>query len=133
MSDTLTVTIPGEPIAWERPVRLKGGRTITPGRVVQAEHAIGTLVKVAAQEQGFDLPLEGPVGMALYFALGAGWNAPRGIKDWDNLAKLVSDALNMVAYHDDRQLVRVEVTVYRGSALPGTVIVLRELERQEAT
>lgn len=122
----LTVVVPGEPIAWERPVRLVTGRTITPGRVVQAERDIGILAKVAAQEQGFDLPIKGPVRMVLFFAVAAGWDAPRGIKDWDNMSKTVCDALNKIAYDDDRQVVSVAVTVLRGADDPLTVIRLGE-------
>ena len=49
-------------------------------------------------------PYEGPVCLALTF-----WTATRRGRDWDNLAKLFTDALN----GDDRQIIEASVHVHR--------------------
>lgn len=53
-------------------------------------------------------PYEGPVCLTLTF-----WTATRRGRDWDNLAKLFTDALNGVAYRDDRQIIEASVHVHR--------------------
>lgn len=53
-------------------------------------------------------PYEGPVCLTLTF-----WTATRRGRDWDNLAKLFTDALNGVAYMDDRQIIEASVHVHR--------------------
>ena len=48
-------------------------------------------------------PFDGPVKVVVEF-----WKAKRGRPDLDNLVKLVTDALNGVAYRDDEQIQTVE-------------------------
>lgn len=47
--------------------------------------------------------------------------------DCDNLAKIILDALNGVAYDDDKQICRLQVDKRYGSE-PRVEVVLRELE-----
>lgn len=60
--------------------------------------------------------------------------------DWDNVGKIVSDALNKIAFHDDKQIVgaavhkyfssmpRIEVTIYKYPCFNSTVTI-KEIER----
>jgi Holliday junction resolvase RusA-like endonuclease len=73
------------------------------------------------------------VSMSLSFYLTAGWGAPRGIKDVDNLCKTVLDALNRIGYRDDRQVVHLRADVVRGSDDPFTLIALEGHELEEQT
>lgn len=67
-----------------------------PQRTLQAEQAI----REAWQDTHPGMPpMEGPVGIRMEF-----WMPDRHIRDYDNLAKLVTDALNRVAYLDDGQI-----------------------------
>ncbi len=98
----------GDPVpkARARTVR-KGGRTwsFTPKKVVSWEK----LVKAEA-EKHFKKPLTGPIMVSMIFYLNR--PASRRVDIWvpttpdlDNLEKAVLDALNGVAYEDDRYVV----------------------------
>lgn len=50
-----------------------------------------------------------------------------GVADLDNLVKLVLDALNGLAWEDDRQVVTLRAHVLRGSDRAETVIKVEEL------
>lgn len=92
------LTIPGTPVPKGRPrvYRNGGMHGVTPRRTLQAEQAI----REAWQDEHPGMPpMEGPVGILMEF-----WMPDRHIRDYDNLAKLVTDALNRVAYLDDGQI-----------------------------
>ncbi len=130
---TLSFTIPGEPIAKARPraTTVHGhARMYTPKKSAAFEDR----VSIYAQEAGAEV-LDGPVAVTLRF-----WSAwpktkwrkrtPRGEawkdngKDVDNLAKAVLDGLNGVAWHDDRQVVLLEVSkLYTAQGKPARVEV----------
>jgi Holliday junction resolvase RusA-like endonuclease len=40
------------------------------------------------------------------------WPHRRGLGDWDNFAKLASDAANKIIYKDDRQVVTAQVRLH---------------------
>jgi crossover junction endodeoxyribonuclease RusA len=126
---TLLVTIPGEPVPKGRPrFNPRSGRAVTPERTVSAESIVAWHVKEAAQQQGFVLPFQGNV----YLSLGFGSKAQPGKEpDIDNLIKLVFDALNGVAYLDDKQVVILSASLGRRDLLaddtePWTAIAIRE-------
>jgi Holliday junction resolvase RusA-like endonuclease len=126
--------IPGAPMA---KLRARGGRFghYTPTRTVNAE----AVVKLTAA-QHFPAPLEGPIALDILavFAPPKSWSgakakrmlgAPHTQKpDWDNLGKLVSDALNGIAYADDGQVASAQVTKLWGAAAK-TVITVRQITR----
>lgn len=77
----------------QRP-RVARGHAYTPKETVQYER----LVVAEARSQGISLIEEGPVGIeAQFYVFG-------GAGDEDNLIKIVMDALNGVAWKDDRQI-----------------------------
>ncbi len=104
MKGAITVTIPGRPVPKDRP-RVVRGNTYTPAATVAAEHRIALLARAAGAR-----PIECPVAVRAEFVFKDG----RARADIDNLAKLVLDALNGVAFKDDRQVVSLEATIYRG-------------------
>ena len=95
----MKLTILGNPVPKERP-RVYGRHAVTPSRTQEAENWI----KFSARKEGFN-PLSGLVRMELRF-----FRSNAVPADIDNLAKLVQDALNGIAYLDDRQIVYLAVT-----------------------
>ena len=86
-------SVPGTPIPKARP-RVYGGRGITPKRTRDAEKH----VRDRFQERYPEFtPFDEPIQLAVTF-----WMPDRKTRDIDNLVKLVQDALNTIAYTDDR-------------------------------
>ena len=116
MSDPLRFTIPGPPVAKGRPrVALRGGKVhgYTPAKTTSYEGAVR--MAFTAAYPGF-IPVDGPVSLYVtaYFMPpkclkpqpGVDLEAVRHTKppDADNVAKAISDALNGVAWRDDKQV-----------------------------
>jgi len=111
-------TIPGPPGRKERP-RVARGRAYTPKQTAQAENLVKLMFQQAAPHH---TPHEGPVDIVLVI----GRRPPKSWPKWrresqapamrrcckapdiDNTVKLVCDALNGLAYRDDRQVAAVE-------------------------
>lgn len=118
----LRCTIPGEPVAKQRPRAGRGGHFYTPAKTREAEAAIGWIV--AAKRRA---PLEeGPLCLQARFYC-------RRAKDTDNMLKLLSDSLNGIVWKDDRQVVQVHACRYDKAARPRTEIaVFRIIELDAA-
>lgn len=115
----IKLTIPGPPCAKQRPRMTKQGHTYTPKETVNAE----TLIKKLYILGNYGKQLEGALSMTVkaYFQIPK--SKSKKIKhdmrmgdirhtsrpDADNLLKLVGDALNGLAYHDDSQIVSATV------------------------
>jgi Holliday junction resolvase RusA-like endonuclease len=118
----IKLTIPGKPMAKQRPRVLKNGITYTPRETVNYE----TLVRQLYIAEHFQKQLDGPLQVRIkaYFpipksaskvkkaAMEAGDIRPTKKPDWDNVGKLITDALNNLAYHDDSQIVNCTVEKY---------------------
>lgn len=110
------VMMSGEPKSKQRP-RFARGHAYTPKETLEAE----AMVREAYLEAGGFL-FEGQVRMELVFAL-----SNRRRRDADNMAKLVMDALNKVAYHDDNQV--IELTIKKVRSPKGwTFVYMEEIE-----
>jgi Holliday junction resolvase RusA-like endonuclease len=81
------------------------------------------LAPLAAEQNEWDGPVSGGMGFMLrcYFE-----RRPRG--DWDNLGKIVSDALNGITYHDDAQILYGSVEVLQARDKPGVSLTLVRLK-----
>lgn len=109
----LCTTIPWTPRAKERPRFTKTGHSYTSAPTRAAEKAI----KEEFQRQFPDWePLDGPIALSLALANDhfniaihrVGEHTQRKLRgDLDNYEKTIGDALNEVAYIDDRQIVRM--------------------------
>lgn len=107
--------IPGTPTPKGRPRHGKGF-TYTPAKTVQAEAAIARRAR-----EFFTEPLVGPVHVDIVCAFkpAKSWSKKKTAEhlgephiqrpDHDNLSKLVCDALNGIAYHDDSQVAKATV------------------------
>jgi crossover junction endodeoxyribonuclease RusA len=101
---SLEVVIVGKPVSKARP-RFGRGRTYTPQTTVDAEKAVRVAYWQSSVDQfGRVVMFDGDITINLVFGLG-----DRRRRDWDNLAKLVCDALNGIAYRDDAQIHRAVV------------------------
>ena len=132
-------TVPGEPVGKGRPrVVRRGGftQTYTPEKTASYEN----LVKLEFQRQGGHMLKDGPV----YLSIMAWYGIPRSVSkrkreamigglirptrkpDCDNVAKVIADALNGLAWHDDSQVVSLHVSKQYGEA-PGVSVMMEEV------
>lgn len=139
-SDSLLIRINGMPQGKGRPRFTKQGRTYTPQKTRRYEEAVRGAAMLAARAQGFvkhddDTPLEACI--SAWFPIPASWpkkkrEAARSgalypvVKpDADNIAKAVLDALNGIAFHEDRQVVSCTVRkryTFRDDDTPRVVV-----------
>lgn len=118
-------TVPGEPVGKGRPKFDTRGpyvRAVTPKKTANYE----TLVRMEYEAQcgGQFFPKEIALGMEIIIhkappastserkkreMLFGGIIFPGKKPDWDNVGKIVCDALNGVAFHDDAQVVKASV------------------------
>ena len=141
MDTAIRFTVRGEPQGKGRPRVVRNGafsRTYTPDKTVAYEN----LVKVEYQRQcGKAFIKEGYVAMRLtaYYAIPksaskrrraqmeAGTIMPIKKPDCDNVIKVICDALNGLAYHDDAQVVDARVVKLYGDT-PRVEVEIEELE-----
>ena len=67
-------------------------------------------------------PFEGNVTVSYIFR-----RADQRRADWENLSKLVSDAMNGIVYDDDSRITAAHVYVERGCQVPETVVLVEAL------
>lgn len=115
----IKLVIPGSPMGKQRPRVMKNGITYTPAKTVNYE----TLIKELYIEQHSGEQLQGPIRMTIdaYFDIPksvsqkkrrhmlSGLEMPCKRPDMDNIAKIVADALNKIAYQDDSQIVELAI------------------------
>jgi len=131
----IRLTIPGQPCAKSRPRVCKFG-TYTPVKTVNYE----TLVKELYIMEHYTKQLEGALQMTVkaYFQIPEskskkvkglmrnGTIRPTSKPDWDNVGKIISDALNGLAYHDDSQIVDAHVEKWYSDA-PRVEVYIQEI------
>ena len=138
MGRMIRLEIPGEPRGKERP-RFANGRTYTPQKTVDYENLIKTEYLRVFNPVAF--PSGTPISMTVivYFAtpksaskravqdMLSGASMPTKKPDVDNIAKVIMDGLNGLAYKDDSQIVDLEV-VKRYASVAKVVVFIREKE-----
>jgi Holliday junction resolvase RusA-like endonuclease len=117
MSDPREFHVPGRPSAKARARTLKTGHTYTPKTTQTAE---GKVLECYLRDYRDAPVITGPVWLAIgiRFAYPKSWSKKRvaatkyhvSRPDADNIVKLVTDALNGVAYNDDSQICEVRVS-----------------------
>lgn len=134
MVEEVVFVIPGQPVGKGRPRFTKTGHAFTPSKTAQYEALIRRL-----WDKSYP-PMEGAVAVKII----AGCQVPKGSSrkqrslmlggdiphtkkpDVDNIAKIVMDGLNGLAYHDDAQV--VELTVRREyMAVPAVIVRISKL------
>lgn len=136
-------TIPGAPQGKARPRTVYGGkRTYTPEKTVNYE----ALVKLSYQQAAGGLFLG--AGVPVRVRIDAYYDTPKSESkkrlrdmlagllfptkkpDWDNIGKIVCDALNGIAYKDDAQVVDGHV-VKHYSEVPRTDVLIEEVQHED--
>ena len=116
---TYLFEIPGVPFAKQRARTLKSGRSYTPTETVQYENLVKTCF---TQKYPCESPTEEfiTVDILAVYPVPTSWSKKDKIKadqnrifpkkhDWDNIGKIVCDALNGVVWKDDKQIMEGQV------------------------
>lgn len=137
--------VPGEPKGKQRPrVTMRGGyaTTYTPKETVSYEN----LVKMCFVRQCGREMLEGPVSAKIvaYYSIPQSASKKKhkqmltgeikNIKkpDCDNLAKIILDSLNGIAYHDDSQVCELSVQKLYGD-IPEVLVELQTIDENQGS
>lgn len=119
MPDTPTalyrLTVEGDPQPKQRPRVLRAGGTYTPKETMKAEADLAWRFRQAYPTVEVDAAHLWCIRAVFYLRT---WRRT----DWDNLGKLVSDALIKVVWEDDSQVTEAHVLVIRGASQPRTDI-----------
>ena len=123
-------TIPGKPVAKQRPRKGAQGRFYTPARTMRFEQDVATAYLAAGGVKQPDYIGEVSIHITLTRPYPASWPkwrrnplAATARPDADNLAKSVADGLNGVAYHDDAQVTYLSVSKEWGNDWSMRVII----------
>lgn len=133
-------TIPGAPTGKARPKFTRNGHTYTPDKTVNYENMVKLSFRQAypgAEPYACGVPLM--VTITAYFKIPASASKkkkelmledkvkPSVKPDWDNIGKIVCDALNGIAYYDDSQIVTATVDkIY--SNTPSVEVLIEEMK-----
>ena len=123
MTTTLTIAMPGLPVAWSRAGRKGMNITFTPKK---QRSAMGELKAAAAKIMDGRPPLDGALAVSMTFqypwpkSMSAKrradpvnrWRSSR--PDIDNLFKLVGDGLNCIVWSDDGRIAKGTVSKIYG-------------------
>lgn len=132
-ADVTTFVVPGKPIAKARPRMTRNGHVYTPAKTTAQERAIAQIAGAR-----FSKPVSGPVRLTVWvtFKTPKSWTKAKTAEhvhrphtqkpDADNILKLVKDALNGTAYHDDAQVFEASVRKIWG-LVDQTVITIEEV------
>lgn len=129
-------TIPGDPKGKGRHRTTRDGRSYTPRETVVYENLVKAMYYQSCGQARFgDEPLD--MRVVAYYripesaskkkreAMINGEIRPQIKPDWDNVGKIVSDALNGIAYRDDKQIVDAQTRKFY-SEQPRVVVTLQE-------
>lgn len=131
--------VPDKPFGKQRPRFTKRGTTYTPNETALREKSIAAQYQFA---YGFTkFPPDAALGIDIKAYMPIPKRTPKSklpdyisgkvrptVKpDWDNIGKLVCDALNGVAYDDDRKICEARVQKFYGET-PKTVITVYTVE-----
>ena len=134
----ITFTIPGKPESWQRANR-NGKRTFDTSKNKSAKQTIG---KAGLAAMVGRKPIQGPVRLKLAFMFDwpasytktRRWACYGNMKDTkpdiDNLAKMVMDGLNGIAWNDDAQVCEIHATKFFSQQETCTRVTIESLWEQ---
>lgn len=132
--------VKGDPFGWQRAGQNRKTKAVYTQEKTRIHEQIVALSYKAAAE-GFSFPKGTYICLRVYAYMRipkstskkkrelmlSGQIRPTVKPDWDNLGKLVSDALNGVAYDDDKYVVDAVVRKFY-SATPATKVIVEEVK-----
>lgn len=140
MKKQFTFTIYGEPRGKGRPRFTRNGHTYTPPETTKYERMIRAMFMTRyprAEKIGKDIPVRAKInafyripdsaGKGKKQLMRAGLIKPTKKADADNVAKVILDALNGFAYHDDAQVVVLEVKKIYAQSEPYVDVLIEEI------
>lgn len=101
MNKSFSFCVDGRPLPWKRPESRRGQRLRFTNPRVREHMDRVALEALTARPEGWPLDRE--------YVLRIEAVRPRRNADLSNITKLVEDALNKIAWDDDRQVARLEV------------------------
>jgi crossover junction endodeoxyribonuclease RusA len=117
MTVMATFTIPGQPLPKERP-RFSRGHSYTSKATRDAETRVASsFTGQAGVTHPITEPLTGPIRFVARF-----YRKNNVTADLDNCVKLLTDALNGIAYEDDRQIKSIRADMHVDRDNPRTEI-----------
>jgi Holliday junction resolvase RusA-like endonuclease len=126
--------VEGDPKGKGRPRFIRAtGHAITPPASASYERMVQEHARLAMCGQ---LPLQGPLRLTLvvYFARPPSWRGKQleavwhtSKPDWDNLGKMISDAMNGIVFKDDAQIAEAFV-VKKYGLMAGVQILVEEIK-----
>ena len=131
-------TIPGEPTGKARPRITRNGRAYTPGKSVNYENWVKWIYQTEVGDKKFEddvalmilvkafYPIPKSASKKKKFEMIKNDIRPTKKPDADNILKIVCDALNGIAYHDDKQIVCAKIEKLY-SLDPRVNVYLREM------
>jgi len=118
-----TFTIPGEPMGKQRPKFARAGQytmTYTPTKTMNYETLVKEMYVISKGQYYENQQLK--INVKAYFsipkskskkvqeAMKNGWIRPVKTPDCDNILKIICDALNGIAYQDDKQIIEANIS-----------------------
>lgn len=138
---TISFTVPGVPLGKQRPRHNRyTNATYTPEKTKLREEEIA--VEYKRHVGGCRFPTDSYLELSIVALMPIPKRSSKAMRekmimhnvlpttkpDCDNILKLVADALNGVAYDDDKQIVKMTVTKLY-SERPATVIIVKDYEK----
>jgi crossover junction endodeoxyribonuclease RusA len=99
----ITFTIPHRPLPKQRP-RVANGHAYTPRKTKDYEDLVAWYARMACKE-----PLSGDVAVCITL-----YYKGKRYGDLDNCAKSLTDAMNGICYHDDKQIAHMTIQRRQG-------------------
>jgi Holliday junction resolvase RusA-like endonuclease len=140
MQAEIKLTIPGKPLGKQRPRVTQTGVTYTPEKTVNYETLVKQLYIQKYCQQQLEGPIKATITAYMYIPKSASKKRKAGMltneirpcktPDWDNIGKIITDALNGLAYKDDKQIVDARVIKLYGDK-PRVEVVLEEIGDQK--
>lgn len=131
-------TIKGEPRGKGRPRFTKNGRVYTPTETIQYENLVALGYRNSAKGYKFTSPVRVTIkafqkppkkSKKVVEAMLNGRVLPTKKPDLDNIAKIILDGLNKVAWDDDTQVVEMMV-IKRYAEDPLVAVIIEEIDAQ---
>ena len=138
MSDSIRFSIPGPPLGKGQTRLSKGGFAFTPEHILDYENRVKNVCIEKCQQRQANYGGQVAVDITAFYAFPSSCsdkkqaeirNGARPVKkpDLDNIAKIILDALNHVAWQDDKQVVCMVLTK-KYAAVPCVSVGVHYLE-----